>query len=258
MPRQAEVDLERLDPVEAAEELADRVGSVAVIEEEDGAAEQVIAGDHQLALGLVQDDVRGRVAGGLVDLPGAEVRLHLDPGKEVAVGLDDRVDAGVVIVLAGLAVAFEPGDRDAALPRHLEPLLERRRRVVGEQAHVLPGRVHPELATGPLDDRRRQPVVVGVGVGADQQLHVLEAEAGLAEGEVELAHPALATDAGVEEDDAAVGLDRPDVAVGHARPGKSQPQPPDPRQDFLAARRLGPLALVRHRPDPLRRRGHPT
>ena len=173
------------------EELADRVGAVAVVEEEHGAAEQVIAGDHQLALGLVQDDVRGRMTRRLVDLPGAEVGLHLDPGQEIAVGLDDRVDPVVVVAAAGLAVTFEPGDRDAALARHLEPLLERRRRVVGEQAHVLPGRVHPELAAGALDDRRRQPVVIGVGVGADEQPHVLEPEAGLGQREVELAHPPL-------------------------------------------------------------------
>ena len=102
------------------EELADRVGAVAVVEEEDGAAEQVVAGDQQLALGLVQDDVRGGVAGGLVDLPGAEVGLDLDPGQQVAVGLDDRVDPGVVVVAAGLAVALQrrrPGRRSGGRPR---------------------------------------------------------------------------------------------------------------------------------------------
>jgi hypothetical protein len=96
---QHEVHLERLDLVEAAHELADRVGAVPMVEEEDGAAEQVVAGDHQPALGLVQDDVRGGVAGGLVDLPGAVVGLDLDPGQQVAVGLDDRLDAGFVIAL---------------------------------------------------------------------------------------------------------------------------------------------------------------
>ena len=99
-PGRHEVDVERLDLVEAAEEFADRVGAVAVVEEEHRAAEQVVAGDHQLALGLVQDDVGGRVARRLVDLPGAEVGLDLDPGQQVAVGLDDRVDPVVVVVLA--------------------------------------------------------------------------------------------------------------------------------------------------------------
>ena len=70
-------------------------GRVAVVEEQHGAAEQVVAGDHQLALGLVEDDVRGGVAGGLVDLPGAVVGLHLDPGDELAVGLADPVDPGL-------------------------------------------------------------------------------------------------------------------------------------------------------------------
>src|SRR5260221_9070484 len=39
---QAEVDLERLDLAQAGEELADRVRGVAVVEEEDGAAEKVV------------------------------------------------------------------------------------------------------------------------------------------------------------------------------------------------------------------------
>jgi hypothetical protein len=251
---QAEVDGKRLDLVEAAEELADRVGGVAVVEEEDRAAQQVVAGDHQLALGLVQDDVRGRVSRRLVDLPGAEVRLDLDPRQQVAVGLDDGVDAVVVVPAAGLSVALQRRGGHAALPRHLEALLQRRRRVVGEQSHVFPGRVHPELAAGALDDRRRQAVVVGVGVGADEQPHVLEPEARLGEGEVELAHPPLATDAGVEEDDSAVGGERPDVAVRHPRPGKRQSQAPDAGQDLLGAGRLWALALVRHRRSTLSRR----
>ena len=192
--------------------------------------EQVVAGDQQPVLGLVQDDVGGRVAGRLVDLPGAEVGLDLDPGQQVAVGLDDRVDPGFVVAFAALAVALQRRRRDAALARDLDPPLERGGGVVGEQPHVLPGRVHPELAAGLLDDRRRQPVVVGVGVGADEQADVLDREAGLAEGEVELAEAALAADPGVEEDDAVPGGDRPDVAVRDARPGQRQAQPPDAGQ----------------------------
>ncbi len=248
---QDEVDVERLDRVEAGEEFADRVGAVAVVEEEDGAAEQVVAGDQQPALGLVEDDVRGGVAGGLVDLPGAVVGLELDPGDEVAVGLADAVDQLLAAALAGLAVALQGRRRDAALARRLEPLLERRGGVVDHQPDVAPARVQPELAAGALDDRRRQPVVVGVRVGAEQQLDVLEAKPGLAQGEVELAHPPLAADPGVDEDDAVAGGQRPGVAVRHPGPGQRQPQPPDPRQGPLGARRLG-LLLTRHDGNPLR------
>ena len=131
------------------------------------------------------------------------------------------------------------------------PLLQRRGGVVGEQADVLPGRVHPQLAAGRLDDRRGEAVVVGVGVGADEQPHVLEPEAGLGEGEVELAQPSLAADPGVEEDDAAVGGDRPGVAVRDPRPGQRQPQPPDPGQHPLGARRLG-LSIPAHAANPLK------
>ena len=83
---QAEVDRQRLDRVEARQVFAERIGRVAVVEEEGGAAEQVVAGDEQAPLGLVQADVRGRVAGGLDDAPGADVGLDLDPGDELAVG----------------------------------------------------------------------------------------------------------------------------------------------------------------------------
>ena len=53
---------ESLDLVEAADELADRVRGVAVVEEQRDPPEQVVAGDQQAAVGLVQADVRGRVA----------------------------------------------------------------------------------------------------------------------------------------------------------------------------------------------------
>ena len=228
MPGQAEVDRERLDLVEAAQELADRVGRVSVVEEEDGAAEQVIAGDHQPALGLVQDDVGGRVARGLVHLPGAEVGLHLHPRQEIAVGHPDRVDPGLLVAVPGLAVALQRRGRHAALAGDLEPLLQCRGGIVGEQPDVLPGGMHPQLAAGALGYRGRQPVVVGVGVGADEEADVLQPEAGLGEGEVELAQPVPAADPGVEEDDAAVGGDRPGVAVRHPRPGQRQAQAPDP------------------------------
>jgi MFS transporter, DHA2 family, multidrug resistance protein len=244
---QDEVDLQRLDPLEAAQEFAHRVGAVAVVEEEHRAAQQVVAGDQQLALGLVQDDMGRSVAGGLVHMPGAQIGLHLDPGEQVPIGLDYRVDAVVVILFAPLPEAFQRGHRDTALPPDLDPLLERRLRVVSHQAHVAPGRVHPELAAGALDDRRSQPVVVGVRMGADEQADVLQTETGLGEGDVEAAQAILAADPGVEEDDAAIGGDGPDVAVRHPRPGQRQPQPPDPGQDLLCARLLRPLAIVCHR-----------
>jgi len=191
------------------------------------------------------------VAGRLVDLPGTEVGPDLDSRQQMPVGLDDRIDPGLGVAAARLPVALQGLGGDAALAGDLDPVLERRRRVVGHRPHVLPGRVHPELAAGRLDDRRRQPIVVGMGMGADEQPYVLDSEADLSEREVELAHAALAADAGVEEDDAAVGGDCPDVAVRHAGPGQRQPQPPDAGQHLFAARRLRPLALA-HLLHPLR------
>ena len=249
---QDEVDLERLDLVEAAEELADRVGGVAVVEEEDGAAEQVVAGDQQPALGLVEDDVRGRVAGRLVDLPGAEVGLDLDPGQQVAVGLDDRVDPGLVVAAARLAVALQRRRRDAALAGDLDPLLERRGGVVGHQAARAPrpgasrARSRPPRRSAPPARSGR----CGSGCRRAGARPRPRSRPGRARGR-SWRMPALAADPGVEEDDAAVGGDRPDVAVRDAGPGQRQAQPPDARQHLFAARRLRPLALA-HRPHPLR------
>ena len=68
-----EPGVEPVDLVERVEELGHRVGRVAGVEVERDAAEQVVAGDQQTALGLVEADVRGRVAGRLDHLPVAEV-----------------------------------------------------------------------------------------------------------------------------------------------------------------------------------------
>jgi hypothetical protein len=62
--------------------------------------------------------------------------------------------------------------------------------------------VHPQLTSGAFGDWGRQPVVIGVGVGADEKADVLQPEAGLGESEVELSQPVPAADPGVEEDDA--------------------------------------------------------
>ena len=83
---QAEADVELVDDVERVEELAGRVGGVAVVEEERDPAEQVVAGDQQAALGLVEDDVGRRVAGRLVGAEEAEVGRHLDAVDQLAVG----------------------------------------------------------------------------------------------------------------------------------------------------------------------------
>src|SRR4051794_40966778 len=100
----------------------------------------------------MEDDMGRGMAGGLNHLPGAEVGLDLDPRYELAVGLLENVDPGLAVA-ARLAVALQRRRRDPALPRHLDPRLERRLWIVGKQPHVLPVRVHPELAAGPLADR---------------------------------------------------------------------------------------------------------
>jgi hypothetical protein len=103
--------------------------------------------------------------------------------------------------------------------------------------------MHPELAARGRDDRRRQAVVVGVGVGADEQLDVVQPEGGLRERPLQLRQLSLAADAGVEEDDALLAGDGPGVAVRDPRPGQRQAQAPDTRQDPVRAR-LGASSLA--------------
>ena len=67
-----------------------------MVEERRYPAEQVIAGDQHPALGLVQDDVRGARGRCLVDLPGADVGLDLDPRHELAIGVYGAGDARVL------------------------------------------------------------------------------------------------------------------------------------------------------------------
>ena len=73
VPGQAQARAEPLDDVERAQELADGVGRVAVLEVQRDAPQQMIAGDQQAPLGLEQADVRGRVPGRLIGDPLAEV-----------------------------------------------------------------------------------------------------------------------------------------------------------------------------------------
>ena len=54
---EAQARAERLDAIERGQELADRIGRPAVVEVQRHASEQVVAGDQDAALGLVQADV---------------------------------------------------------------------------------------------------------------------------------------------------------------------------------------------------------
>ena len=187
---QREPRVERVDHVERVQELADRVGRPAEVEVQRDAPEQVVAGDQQPALGLVQADVRGRVAGRLDHVPVAEV------------GLDrDAVDAGRGRRAAGPTWPSPCSRRCSAQRRSGSsgtPLWratssaprERRVGILGAGVQVLVARVHPELAAGALGDRARLAAVVDVRVRADEQADVLEPQADLLERALEVRHRA--------------------------------------------------------------------
>ncbi len=157
MARQREPRIETIDVIQGDQELLHRVGCIAVVEVERDPPQHVIAGDQQPALGLEQAHVRGRVPGRLVDGPGSEVGLDLDPSKQFTVWLDHARDARRQI----LDLVRQGADRrlrNAALTRDLEPASDRLLGSVG--ATVLEPPVHQELAPGPVADRSRLAPVV--------------------------------------------------------------------------------------------------
>ena len=81
-------------------------------------------------------------------------------------------------------------------------------------------------------------VVVGVGVRADDQAHVLEAQVAHRERPFEVRERVRLVHARVEQHDAVAGRDRPGVAVGNARPRQRQAQAKDARQHALAPPQL--------------------
>ena len=129
-PAQAQARAQPLHDVQRAQEFAHRIRRVAVVEEQRDAPQQVVAGDQQTPLGLEQADVRGRVAGRLIDRPRPEVGGDRHARSRAAVGLDHGGDAGVVI-LAPLGVAAQRLLGHAALARDLQPLGDRGARVLG-------------------------------------------------------------------------------------------------------------------------------
>ena len=157
------------------QELARRVRRVAVVVVGRHAAEQVVAGDQHAALGLPQADVRRRVAGRLARPPTPRGRSRPStPGSSVAVGLDDRRAIPDDWPLRACGPAAQ-----RLLGHAAERATSRRRSSAASgsstrRRHVLVVGVHPQLAAGALDDRRRLAVVVGVRVRADEQAHVLD------------------------------------------------------------------------------------
>src|SRR5438067_389645 len=182
------------------------------------------------------------MAGGVVDVPRAEVGLHHHTRHELALRHHDLHDAHA-LALARVLVLAQRLLWHSALARHLEPALERALRVLGRARHVLVPRVHPELAPRGLHDRRSQAVVIGVRVGATDQAHVLQRQPGLAERLLEPAKPAWLRQPGIHEHDTASRRDGERVHVRHARPAHDrQPQPPEAAHDLVGPRQVA-LAL---------------
>ena len=128
------------------QELAGRVGRVAEVVVERDPPEQVVARQQQPALGLVEDHVRGRVAGRLVDLPGAEVGLHLHARQQVAVGHHELGDPEA---LPARAPRLASASASAGTPLWRATSKRRSKRALGilrRPGHVRVVGVHPELA----------------------------------------------------------------------------------------------------------------
>ena len=163
-----------VDRVEAVEELRHRVRRPAVVEVERHAAEQVVAAQQQplLAPGTAPRArahapacrARSRRHGRSrprrrAPAPGAARSRAAMPGFESRRSSAQRRSGSTGTPLWRATSTRRSSERSGS---------------VDPARHVLVARVHPQLAAGALDDRRREPVVVGVGVRADHQTHVLE------------------------------------------------------------------------------------
>jgi hypothetical protein len=228
VPRKHQLHVEVRHHIQAPEELAGGVRRPAVVVEERHAAEQMVPGQEQAAVGLVKDHVRRRVPGRLVHLKAAQVGVHLHPGQQVAVRQDDLRDPVAPALPLGL-VTGEGIGRHPTLPCHLEAPFEGPLGIRRRPRHVAVVGVHPQLAPRSRDDRPGQSVVVRVRVGAHQQAHVLQPQPGLVERPLELAQPAGLVQAGVHEHHSVARGDRERVHMWHSRPGQREPQSPEPR-----------------------------
>ena len=173
-----------------------------------------------------------------MDAPDAEVGLDVEPGQQVAIGLQRP---GGERAAAVRRVARHPalaGDLDAARVRGLG--------IVGVGGEVLMVGVRPHLAAGAVGDRVRLAAVVGVGVGDDHELHVLDPQPDLVERALEVGERAGLVRPGVDEHDAVAGRDRPRVAVRDARPRQREPQSPEPGEHALAAPHLPRSGRLAH------------
>ena len=228
-----EAGVEGVDDVERVQELADRVGRVADVEVLRDAAEQVVAGDQQAPLGLVQADVRGRVAGRLDDLPGAEVGLDRrrrgrGRGRRAA-SPPGRVPERA----AALGPAPQRLVRHAALQRDLERLRRARLGSLGVE----------RCQAGCIQTSRPARAAIGAAWpqwSAWAWVHTssrtsLEPRPACSSARSRLPIEPRLVHAGVDEHDAVAGLQRPGVAVRDAGQRSGSRSRQMPGQHALAA-----------------------
>ena len=200
------------------------------------AAEQMVAQQEQTALGLVEDHMRRRVPGSLVDLPGAEVGLDLDTGSRSPSGRTISAMPNIRLA-ARLAEGPQSLGRNARLAGDLEAALkcarsgsrrpfvicawfgciQRRWRPVPRSER--PGRNGPS-ARGCRPRAARAPAAAPPGRGQARADASSRARAGRCR-RGRCRRP----------------RDRIRVAVRHAGPGKRKPKPPQAR---AARGRRGP------------------
>jgi hypothetical protein len=114
----------------------------------------------------------------LDDVPGADVGFDDDALHEVAVGRDEPLDP-VAASASQLRPLRQGRHRHPAHPRDLQATRQRLVGILGCRRHVGVVGVHPQLAAADVDHVGRLAIVVGVRVRADEQAHVLQAQADL-------------------------------------------------------------------------------
>ena len=185
------------------------------------------------------------MARGLVNRPWAQIGIDGHALHQRPIGLDEPGDPEA-LALARPGVLAQRLLGHATLARHLQPASQCGLRILCRLGHVLMVGMHPQLASRPVDDRGRLAVVVGVGMGAHDQAHVLQTQAALVERPFQVGNRARLVHTRIHQHDPVRRRQRECVAVGHAGPGQRKSQPPRSGDYALASSQLTSAPRIGH------------
>jgi len=215
-------------PRERIDEFTHRVSGEAIVEMQRGCVPAGDPGDEQGA-------ARAGTGTHVRESGRASHRPSTDPGPSAPHPREQRPVGSITPAIPDPVESRSPHRRSrgsSGTPLCRAPSSRGRARCLGPAPaeHVAVVRVHPQLAAGALHDRCRLTVVIRVGVRADEQAHVLEAEVAHRERPVRAAPATPAGACRYRTARCRPRSDGPGVAVRNPRPGQRQAQAKDARE----------------------------